>query len=243
MSVVHSSSDLKEACKIVFGIEHDLPTNFLYHSLQLSGLKSAYRQRIKECHPDLFQSVQIDNTILEEKTKRLNEAFEKLKKFILARDQKNRFKNFTKNIHWNSSQNYYTGRIPQTILPFGRYLYFAGIVSFQSLINAITWQRRQRPPLGQLARNAGLISDREITHILKIKKPREKFGACAIRLGYLSERQLQILLRKQQLLQPKIGSYFVKNGLISHEQLKKLLRDHILHNWMVTSIKNSKKTR
>lgn len=236
-------NDLSEACKIVFATEQDFSADFLYHSLQLSGLKSAYRKRIKECHPDLFQVFHADRAILEEKTKQLNEAFEKLKRFIEVRDRQNHSENFGGKIFRGPYQNHHARHIPQISLPFGRYLYFAGVISFQSLINAILWQKRQRPFLGQLARNAGLLSDREIAHILRSKRTQEKFGECAFRLGYLDEKQLQMLLRKQRLLQPKIGSYFIKCGLISPEQLKKLLRNHNLHNWRVNARKRFTKTR
>ena len=51
-------------------------------------------------------------------------------------------------LHTRSFEKKYRGTIPARKLRIGHYLYFSGLISWESLIKALVWQRRQRPRLG-----------------------------------------------------------------------------------------------
>ncbi len=53
MSAILSEIEVFKACRTLFGAEVDLSLDFLSY-LQPSGVKIAYRQRVKETHPDTF---------------------------------------------------------------------------------------------------------------------------------------------------------------------------------------------
>ncbi len=53
MSAVVAEQELFRACQIIFGNEMNVSRDFLDY-VQMSGVKSAYRKRAKETHPDCF---------------------------------------------------------------------------------------------------------------------------------------------------------------------------------------------
>lgn len=53
MSAILSETEIFKACRTLFGAEVDLSLDFLSY-LQPSGAKTAYRQKVKETHPDTF---------------------------------------------------------------------------------------------------------------------------------------------------------------------------------------------
>jgi len=42
--------------------------------------------------------------------------------------------------------------VPNIEVKIGKYLYFRGVTSFQSIFRALKWQREQRPSIGVLVR-------------------------------------------------------------------------------------------
>ncbi len=53
MSAVVAEQELFRACQVIFGNELNISRDFLAY-VQMSGVKSAYRKRAKETHPDCF---------------------------------------------------------------------------------------------------------------------------------------------------------------------------------------------
>ena len=121
------------------------------------------------------------------------------------------------------------GPLPTRPLQFGLYLYYRGLIPFNSLLAALAWQRRQRPTIGQVAQRWGWIKEQDIRQILACRKL-GRFGERAEHLGLLSSLQVRAILLHQRTRQGKLGSYFVEQGFLSTEEVNRLLVDLSEHN-------------
>lgn len=125
------------------------------------------------------------------------------------------------------------GYIPNSKLLFGQYLYYAGHIDWNALISSVVWQQAQRPLVGKLAVNWKLVSEEQVREILLNRRPGEKFGSCAVRLGKLTDPNVQFLLWKQMQQQKPIGHYFIEKGLLSEQQVDQLAQEARCHNAQV----------
>ena len=123
--------------------------------------------------------------------------------------------------------------MPGRKLLIGQYLYYSGYISWNTLIQIIVRQRRDRPPIGQIAVNWGLIDSAQRRYILTHRKFSEKFGDYAVRHGYFTQRNLLALLYKQKKLQRPIGHYLVKYGF-RPDLLEQLVKEQKIHNQNAT---------
>ena len=98
------------------------------------------------------------------------------------------------------------------------------------MIDAIVWQRMQRPPIGEIARQWNMLTEDDIQKILKERSFNEKFGAHALRKGYISAFQLLALVGRQRSLQRPIGEYFIEHGMLTVPQLDLLIEQTKRHN-------------
>ncbi len=125
---------------------------------------------------------------------------------------------------------HFRGALPERELLLGNYLYYAGAINWNTMIQALVWQRRQRPRVGELARRMGWLTDDHIRFICRNRELFERFGYSAQRLGLLTQLQIKVLLFRQRCLQPKLGEYFVENEIITEEMLADLVRQCQEHN-------------
>jgi len=129
--------------------------------------------------------------------------------------------------------------LPKDELLIGQYLFYSNMISLNSLIEAVHWQRNQRPSFGKIALEWNIITQDDIISILRNMRPREKFGHCAFRMGLINSFQYRAILARQQNAQKPIGEYFVKRGLISREELGVMLNQVKIHNSYIKMRKNS----
>lgn len=237
--------DLLKACESLFGSDVDLSVEFLRY-LKPAGLKAAYRQRAMETHPDRAAVVEGQPDYLEQRFKEINLAYQLLQAFLktpwkymldeAGTLHKRREQPVRPATHRQqppgvkSKETLYHGRMPARRLLLGQYLYYAGRVSLSTLIKAIVWQKIQRPALGAIASSWGWINGPAILDILRTRNPGEKFGECALRRGYLSRYQLTSLLNQQKKIQPRIGKYFVEQGIMTDFELHKVIEEMKGHN-------------
>lgn len=239
----HSETALFNACRTLFGAEVNLSQDFLYY-LQPSGAKSAFRNQAKTHHPDAHASS--SSQIRRQQTERFREirqAYELITDFLDKRHLRSRDVPRRKPSHTpphrsrspetrNHQQKPHVRRttaVPAIPLEFGMYSFYKGKVTYQQLIEALVWQRRQRPSLGALARKWGWLSDNKVEQILKHRGGSMRFGKKAIELGYLKPHQVDALLKHQRSLQQRIGKYFVEKGLLTEaeaEQVSQNLKNH-----------------
>lgn len=191
-------------------------------------LKRVHRRRAFEVHPDRAGTLGRPTEELERELKALNEAYDLLsaasRTAIRARPSRPSQPRPRKPSH------HWRGRIPARALPFGEFLYYSHSISWASLVDALAWQKSQRPMLGQIAKKEGALDTFAIAHVQRGRQRHERFGECAVRLGYLTPKELKSLLARQFAFQDRIGTYFVERGCLAKDELDGLSRAHREHN-------------
>lgn len=231
-----SETLLIDACRTLFGDELLLSREFLSY-LQPTGVKAAYRLKAKEAHPDRFAGS--SPHIRKQQTaffQEVNRAYDLLRSFFQERDQGGPLP-FRQNSH--SPPKAYrhppaarkgSCRIPERSLEFGHYLYHRGLITYSQLINALVWQRQQRPVLGELAVHLGWLKKEDTLTITRQRGPYARFGERAIRMGLLSPGQVKALILHQRTMHKKLGQYFVEMGILAAEEIEHLAKKLAEHN-------------
>ena len=238
------TAELFDACGVLFGPDVKGSLAFLRY-LQEPELKAAFRRRAFETHPDRAKILGEDKTRMNERFKEVSLAYEKLRLVMegsrtvflqsetVTKKKKQKKTAPGKEAPEEFSDHFYTGHIPKCELLIGQFLYYSGLVSWNTLISAIVWQRRQRLRVGRIALDWGMLSKHEIHEILMKQKFREKFGECAIREGFLTPFKLMALLGKQRRLQDPIGKYFIERDIIHPRDMEEMVKRQRIHNWNV----------
>lgn len=233
-----SETEIYRACRTLFGPDLQLNRNFL-HYLQPSGVRSAYRKQAKELHPDRFAIAAAEVQLKQHHLfQDLNQAHQTIQQFLKLRQRdkvvlrpaspeppaRPKPRHNTQPRH---DQNSY---LPPYPLQFGLFLHYLGIIPFKSLISAITWQRRQRPTIGNIARRWGWLNDDQLQQILSCRGYPQRFGERAVKLGLLTSLQVRTLLFHQRTRQRQLGEFFVEQNFFDEETLQHLLQQLAEHN-------------
>jgi hypothetical protein len=263
-----TSSELFQACETIFGPEVNVSIDFIEY-LQPMGIKTAYRKRALETHPDRAKVLGSFVRDLNTEFIDVQQAYEKLLLFVETNNGStgsiqsfNHFKTrqapsykdpekpsypntrqhkggqnksshdqrHTNKKHKNHPDHFYTGSVPKGPLMIGQFLYYSGLISWRTLIEAICWQRQQRPKIGQIAITWGIISSQDVIRILTDRTLNEKFGECALRIGYISNFELLALVGRQRQLQRPFGEYFITSGILSSTDLMSMANKQRLQN-------------
>jgi hypothetical protein len=124
--------------------------------------------------------------------------------------------------------------LPQRRLRLAEFLYYTGRVSWSDLVEAIAWQRVERPPLGRIAVALGFLARSDVDALLARRRAEGAghvpFGAYAVRAGYLTSFQRLAALGRQAALHRPIGRYFVERGLVDDEDLEEIRVRIARHN-------------
>jgi hypothetical protein len=124
--------------------------------------------------------------------------------------------------------------LPRRRLRFAEYLYYSGRVRWTELVEAIAWQRAQRPPVGRIAVDFGFLAPEDVAVVLERRRAAGAsgvaFGEWALRLGYLTRFQLLAVLGQQLRRQRPIGQFFVERGLILPSDVEVVRRAVLRHN-------------
>ncbi len=228
------------ACRTLFGPDLQFNRDFL-HYLQPSGVRSAYRNKAKAIHPDRFA---VAEQRIKEKQQRLFQdlslAYETVQQFLKQRDRFCPAKNHRspaaspaqpqRRSGPRSRSQYYRGPLPARPLQFGLFLYYQGTIPFNAVISAISWQRQQRPTIGEIARRWGWLNDVQIRQVLNLRKAGARFGERAEQLDLLSQLQVKALLLHQRSRQKQMGEFFIEQGFFDAETLNLLLGKLAEHN-------------
>ncbi|GAB6096525.1 J domain-containing protein [Desulfatiferula olefinivorans] len=132
----------------------------------------------------------------------------------------------------SAAGSYYRGILPGQRLKLGQYLYYSGVITWRHLIDAISWQRRIRPRYGQIALDWNIITAHDVVQILQNRARGERFGEYARREGFVSGFQHMAIMGKQNRFHRRFGDYFVVHGLLSERQVEILVRRAMQHNQM-----------
>jgi hypothetical protein len=231
-------ANVLSACRTLFGTESASP-EFLF-SLKPHILKTAFRKKAKETHPDLFTAH--DPVVQKRQTELfrvVNEAYDIMRNYCEQRDRMRfqravraprRAKSSTPSFRVVEEGWLYRGVVPEHRHEIGRYLYYRGCIPYHMLLKALAWQMRQRPALGTIAKRWGWLNDNHISSIVRFRGMPRLFGQRALHLGFLSSYQARILLAYQRTLQKKLGHYFVDHGYLSRIEMEQLVVDLNNHN-------------
>jgi len=281
METVAAEKELFRSCEIIFGPELTISREFLDY-LQLSGIKSAYRKRAMETHPD---RAALENDRVQRQRHDLfhsvQEAYENLITFLDAKEkgyclppparqaqprtqpprpappkpqrpqqakpsqasagahQQTRANTQTKAGFGNTSsqpsmfwdtESLYQGPLPNRRLLLGHFLYYSGLINWRTIIQALIWQRTERPRLGEIGQRFGLLNETDVVHILRNRPTLQPFGQTAMDMGLLSQPQLQMLVSHQKRLQKKFGEFFLEKRILEPNELRALLQQYQEHN-------------
>jgi len=113
-------------------------------------------------------------------------------------------------------------------MDFGDYLVRQSIIREKDLTRTLEMQKTDRIPLGQLALQKGSIDNKALFRILsrqrKVEGRNQTFGQLAIHLGYLSQEQVNELLKMQTQTIRLLGELLVSQGLVSQVEMIKALK-------------------
>jgi hypothetical protein len=228
---------LINACRTLFGDTVNLSPEFLTY-LQPSGAKVAFRTQAKQHHPDRFAGApQEIRTRQTERFREIHQAYSLLNDFFAARQRPARpgahaarpcRPTRPSQPHPATTSN--RDALPPLPLEFGLFAFYSGRIDYRDLIDALVWQRRQRPTIGALARQWGWLSADKVAKILGHRGNGGRFGRRAVALGLLTPLQVDALLRHQRNHQQRLGQYFVERGLLSTDDADQLACELDRHN-------------
>lgn len=65
-----------------------------------------------------------------------------------------------------NTEDLYRGPLPRRPLLFGHFLYYSGLTNWRTIARILTWQRAERPRLGELGRRFGMCRQEDVDTIL-----------------------------------------------------------------------------
>ena len=234
-----TETNVLDACRTLFGSEVSLSREFLSY-IQPSGAKTAFRKIAKETHPDLFAAEHPDvQKRQNEQFRQVLQAYELLNVFFKKREgglwvPSDRFStaDLSRQARRESARGdrFYRGEMPHRILEVGLYLYYRGSISYRALIDALVWQRGQRPVIGDIAKRWNWLDDEKVRSILDFRGRPLRFGEKAVHLGYLTPFHIKAILWFQRSQQERLGQFFVRRGYLTMNELERLVRELHGHN-------------
>jgi len=273
METIAGEQELFRACEIIFGPGLDISREFLDY-LQPDGIKSAYRKRAMETHPDRIIHLEGGQTLLRQHHDlfhSVQEAYENLTTFLTARENGYRLppairpkaaanrparprpaqparkakpeagstRGYDRTcgrpfVFWDTD-SLYQGELPNRRLLLGHFLYYSGLINWKTIIQALIWQRNERPRLGEIGRRFGLLSEADITSILRTRRILQPFGQAALELGLLNQAQIQLLVAHQKRIQKKFGEFFLEKQILSPHELQRHLARYQEHNAFINA--------
>lgn len=130
---------------------------------------------------------------------------------------------------WGSDV-YYRGEVVPRVLRLGQYLYYRGAIGRRMLDDALEWQKRRRPLMGQIALRHGMLSPHQFGMLLYSLSDYALFGQAARAQGILTDEELEDIARAQSRYQCRIGDYFVQMGIFPKNRIEEYHRDLCEHN-------------
>lgn len=237
-------TEVLNACRALFGAGIEPSRNFLA-SLQPDDVRAAYRKKAKETHPDLFshRGPQFQKKQAE-RFRAVLDSYTLVQEFFKQRDAGRRPAHHgsghrtrphsrpaaTAAPFPRSYARFHDGFIPPYRMEIGRYLFYRGRIPYAALVKAISWQRKHRPAIGDIAVRWGWLDRNAVNRILGYTGRVLLFGQRGIHLGILTQFQVRVLLAYQRSRQKKIGRYFVEQGLLRHHEIERLVAELNAHN-------------
>ena len=222
--------DLDRALDLLFGANRPSSASGLAFRREV---RDAFRRRALETHPDRAQALGRSEASLADEFRRIFEAYELLSREEAPPPPRPVAQRPRDRASRPPRDHLSHAPLPHRPLLFAEFLYYSGRASWRNLVEAVSWQRRQRPSIGRIAVEWGHLSDEEVREILERRRrdgAEEPFGEYARRQGFLSGGQLLALLGRQRRLQRRIGQFFVEIGVLVEQEIPALDADLSRHN-------------
>ncbi len=237
-----TEAEVLRACQTLFGTEIHISRGFLF-SLRPEDLKAAYRKKAKETHPDFFaceapnvqkeqasrfRDVADANDVVgryfKQREKRLHTSSSPEHAYRCPRERNKKARGPVNNVAGPAGPSVHKP-LPLHRLQFGQYLYYRGFISYRALIEAVVWQRKQRPLIGDIALRWGWLNTAAIERIIRARGLRGYFGEKALALDLLTSFQVKVLLFFQLSRQERLGTYFVQLHIMKPDKLERLVQE------------------
>lgn len=232
--------EIEQAYEVIFGpIASQLDIGPIEISPQ--DLSSAFKKRALETHPDRAELLGFPKGLMEERFKRVSWAYTFLKNHLeeLALPQPTTVRPARRRPAPSPAAE--TRRPRAAPRPpsarrvrLGEFLVRAGLISWVELVQALSWQRRNRTPIGQLAVAWDMLTSDQVVSLLR-ERNRERafrtpFCEFAVQKGLLSPFQQLALLGRQRGMNRPLGLYFIEQGWITPEDMELLVQACHLQN-------------
>lgn len=248
--------DVIAAFRMLFPLDMKVNGSLL-ESLQPSDVTGAYRRRALETHPDrFFGADERFRSICSQRFIAVREAYTTLSAYLRIRQEKVfRFPEDSRpeSAHFRKkepsgrhhpktdspsrpapgegfSSAYWQMGPPQRSLRLAEFLYYSGVVPWSVWIEGIVWQRKQRPRVGEIAQRWRWLTEAQIRMFLRNRWRGERFGETLLRHHIINPFQLRVLLSHQQKAQRPIGGFFVDNGFLTEDDIRRHLERQRSHN-------------
>jgi hypothetical protein len=126
---------------------------------------------------------------------------------------------------------YYEGNIVPTKLRFGNFLYYSGLISYQMLDDALEWQKRKRPLMGQIAMERGIVIPSHFAETLFHLQNAESFGQVARNLNIMTDANIVDITNEQKKYNCQIGQFFIEKEILDRSDIERLMEQFLEHNY------------
>lgn len=216
-----------EACRTLFGSSAIVDKGFIV-SIGHDELKSAFRKKAFETHPDLHGGTDVFHFRRQSDLfMKVREAHDVVLGYLQTRKRPMQESPGTKAA---AAERSFSGAVPPRRLEIGGFLYYSGCIPYAALIKALAWQKQQRPSVGALAKQWSWLKDEQIHTITTFHGQPRLFGERAVHFRFLTEFQVRVLLAHQRKMQKRLGEYFVEQGLLSRDKMEEMVEAQKRHN-------------
>lgn len=217
-----SHSQFQNAVEALYGSEKLISPGEL-SLLDLEELKSRFRQKAIESHPDRATVLGRDPEELSKEFLGIVESYRFLSQLAAAQQK-------VAATEKSGAQFYHRGPVPEKKLRFAEYLFYRQIISWQVLIQMVSGQRQKRPRLGEIGMRWQYFDHSQLLGVIRNRKPKEIFGEAALRLGLVNTYRLFAMIGKQKSFNYPIGRVFIEEKILSPGDLVRFVRELDKHN-------------
>ncbi|MAT69022.1 MAG: hypothetical protein CMJ58_05805 [Planctomycetaceae bacterium] len=121
---------------------------------------------------------------------------------------------------------------------FGMHLVRQGLLTTDDFFALLEQQVASRPPMGALAIETGKLTMKQVFEVLEAQceETSQMFGEAAVRLGFLSEQDLAVLIYEQARRAMSMTELLVLNGHAEPETAEHWLQQYRDHQGRVTQM-------
>jgi len=240
LAVSIAVSDIVGAYKILFG---NRASDERFKMPDKFALKSAYRKKAKLFHPDLAAQSSMSEERLRAIFLKISNAYDTLNRYLNygQKEKSFEFETLVRSNRWEpvkpnvpvptnrcfNRDYYYTADLPDRKLRFGEFLFYSGQINWQTFMDALVYQCTTRPMLGAICVESGFIDQNDVVNIMDNRNllATERFGEAAVRLRYITKKEVSFALKKQFQYSQPFGKYFIDKGFMTKKEIQRYLTD------------------